>query len=286
MNRVFLSTLLVLLLSSCEFVEGLINGDVVARVEGSVLYQKDINGLVPKGSSPEDSVAIVRKYINTWATNKILLSNAESRLSREDRDIEQALEDYKTSLLVYRYEKLYVEKNLDTLISEQECRDYYEKHIETYIAPCSIVKARYIRINSASPNAQIIRNKYKSLKMEDLDLVAEMSESSADKYTDFNMNWVPLSHIAKEMGVELSVCEDELANKSHMELEKGNFISLVRVYEKVKGGEITPYDYNINFIKESILSKRKQDLIANLERNLLEDALNNNKLVIYSNDND
>lgn len=286
MNRVFLSTLLVLLLSSCEFVEGLINGDVVARVEGSVLYQKDINGLVPKGSSPEDSVAIVRKYINTWATNKILLSNAESRLSREDRDIEQALEDYKTSLLVYRYEKLYVEKNLDTLISEQECRDYYEKHIETYIAPFSIVKARYIRINSASPNAQIIRNKYKSLKMEDLDLVAEMSESSADKYTDFNMNWVPLSHIAKEMGVELSVCEDELANKSHMELEKGNFISLVRVYEKVKGGEITPYDYNINFIKESILSKRKQDLIANLERNLLEDALNNNKLVIYSNDND
>lgn len=286
MNRVFLSTLLVLLLSSCEFVEGLINGDVVARVEGNVLYHKDIDGLVPKGTSPEDSVAIVRKYINTWATNKILLSNAESRLSREDRDIEQALEEYKTSLLVYRYEKLYVEKNLDTLISEQECRDYYEKHMETYVAPCSIVKARYIRINSASPNAQIIRNKYRSLKMEDLDLVAEMSMSSADKYTDFNMDWVPLSHIAKEMGGELSVCEKELANKSYMELEKGNFISLLRVYEKVNPGEITPYDYNINFIKESILSKRKQDLIANLERNLLEDALNNNKLVIYSNDND
>lgn len=286
MNRVFLSTLLVLLLSSCEFVEGLINGDVVARVEGNVLYHKDIDGLVPKGTSPEDSVAIVRKYINTWATNKILLSNAESRLSREDRDIEQALEEYKTSLLVYRYEKLYVEKNLDTLISEQECRDYYEKHMESYVAPCSIVKARYIRINSASPNAQIIRNKYRSLKMEDLDLVAEMSMSSADKYTDFNMDWVPLSHIAKEMGGELSVCEKELANKSYMELEKGNFISLLRVYEKVNPGEITPYDYNINFIKESILSKRKQDLIANLERNLLEDALNNNKLVIYSNDND
>ena len=88
------------------------------------------------------------------------------------------------------------------------------------------------------------------------------------------------------MGEKLSVCEEMLNKQSYIELEKGSFLYMVRVYERVKAGDITPYDYNINLIKESILSKRKQELIANLERNLLEDALNNNKLVIYSNNND
>ena len=124
------------------------------------------------------------------------------------------------------------------------------------------------------------------MKVEDLDIVEELSRNSADTYTDFNMNWVPLSHIAGDMGEKLSVCEELLNKQSYIELEKGSFLYMVRVYERVKAGDITPYDYNINLIKESILSKRKQELIANLERNLLEDALNNNKLVIYSNNND
>ena len=124
------------------------------------------------------------------------------------------------------------------------------------------------------------------MKVEDLDKVEELSRNSADTYTDFNMNWVPLSHIAGDMGEKLSVCEEMLNKQSHIELEKGSFLYMVRVYERVKAGDITPYDYNINLIKESILSKRKQELIANLERNLLEDALNNNKLVIYSKNND
>lgn len=286
MKRLILPILLLSLLGSCTFIDSVLNGDVVARVGTNVLYQKDIEGLVPKGVSPEDSAAIVGQYINTWATKKILLSNAEARLSREDKDIEQALNDYRTSLLVYRYEKLFVDKNLDTLITEDECRDYYELHKATYTSPCSIVKARYIKINAASPNAQQVKKLYKSMKVEDLDKVAELSGNSADKYTDFNMDWVPLSHVAKEIGEELSRCEELLDKHQYIELEKGNFLYLVRVYERIKGGEITPYDYNINIIKESILSKRKQELIANLERNLLEDALNNNKLVIYSNDND
>jgi hypothetical protein len=286
MKRILLSILIVALLGSCAFIDSVLNGDVVARVGNNVLYHRDIDGLVPKGTSPEDSASIVRQYIHTWATNKLLLSNAEERLSREDKDIEQAVEDYKTSLLVYRYEKLYVEKNLDTLITDQESRDYYELHKEAYTLPYSVIKARYIKISTASPQCQQLKSVYKSLKPEDLDRVDELARTSADTYSDFNMNWVPLPHVVKDMGMELSDCEKVLDSKNYMEVEKGNFLYLLRVYDRVKGGEVTPYDYNIHIIKESILSKRKQELIANLERNLLEDALNNNKLVIYSNNND
>jgi hypothetical protein len=48
--------------------------------------------------------------------------------------------------------------------------------------------------------------------------------------------------------------------------------------EKILPGQIPPFDYYKPLIKETILIKRKQELINELERNLLKEALENNIL--------
>ena len=40
----------------------------VARVDDVYLYRNDIPSIVPKGSSQQDSAAIVKKYIDSWIT--------------------------------------------------------------------------------------------------------------------------------------------------------------------------------------------------------------------------
>ena len=52
----------------------------------------------------------------------------------------------------------------------------------------------------------------------------------------------------------------------------------------VAPGEVTPFEYNSEKIKEIIISRRKQELLANLQRDILNDALNNNKLKIIEED--
>lgn len=286
MKRLFIVLSAIVLFCSCEFIDRAFNGEIVARVGKSVLYKSDISGLVPSGTTPEDSAFIVSQYIHSWATKKLLMSNAESRLSRKDRDVEQEIDDFRTTLLVYRYEKLYVERNLDTLITEEECKRYYESNRENFKSQSSVVKGRFIKINKTSPNYQKIKNLYRSTKIEDMDAVGEMCMNSAEKFTDFQQGWVPLSVVAKEMGADLQSCEDQIARGGYMEVSDEKCTCFLKVYERVPAGEITPYEYNINVIRESILSKRKQELVTSLERNLLEEALNTDKLKIYSDDND
>ena len=62
---------------------------------------------------------MVEQYVNNWAIQHLLLKKAESELSKSDRDVQQELEDYKNSLLVYRFEKYFIEQRLDTLITEE-----------------------------------------------------------------------------------------------------------------------------------------------------------------------
>lgn len=277
--------LLLSLISSCQLYDRLFKGEVVARAGKSVLYKSDIQDLIPSGTSPEDSTYLVNQFINSWATKHLLLSMAESQLPKSDKDVQKEMDEFRTSLLVYRYERLFVEQRLDTLITDQECEQYYKDNRQSFITPFSVIKGRYVKISLSSPNFQIIKSLYRKTSPDDITKLEELCYSSADKHTDFNGEWVPLTAIAKELDMDISVCESDLAKNGYIEKTFLGYAYLVNVYEKIAPGSISPYEYNIERIKESILSKRKQELISSLERNLLNDALNNNKLLIYSHEN-
>lgn len=278
--------LIVFSLSSCQLIDRVFKGDIVARAGKSVLYKSDINTLIPSNISPEDSANIINRYINSWATKALLLDMAENQLSKEDKNVQKELDDFRTSMLVYRYEKLFVEQRLDTLITEEECIQYYNENKQSFVSPVSVIKCRYIKISLNSPNHQIIKSLYRTLDPQQIAKLDDLCLSSADIYTDFSEGWIPLTTISKELDMDISLCENELTRENYIEKNNLNYSFLVRVYEKVAPGATTPFNYNLETIKESILSKRKQELISNLERNLLEDALNNNKLIIYSKYND
>lgn len=286
MKKALILILVLSMASSCQLYDRLFKGEVVARVGKSVLYKSDIQGLVPAGTSPDDSTYLTNQFIHSWATKHLLLSMAENQLPKSDKDVQKELDEYRTSLLVYRYERLFVEQRLDTLITEEECLKYYKDNKQSFITPFSIVKARYVKISINSPNFQIIKSLYRKTSIEDITKLEDLCYSSAEKHTDFGGEWVPVTAITKELDMDLTSCESELLKHNYLEKTHMGYSYLVYIYERIAPGSVSPYEYNIERIKESILSKRKQELISSLERNLLNDAMNNNKLIIYySHDN-
>src|SRR5574344_467909 len=81
--------------------------DVVAKAGKGVLYRHDLDQIIPKGLSREDSTRFALQYINTWASDMVFLSIAEEQLPKVEQDVSRELEDYRRSLLKYRYEQLY-----------------------------------------------------------------------------------------------------------------------------------------------------------------------------------
>ena len=62
------------------------------------------------------------------------------------------------------------------------------------------------------------------------------------------------------------------------------YTNVLQILEYIAPGELTPVEYNSEKIKEIIISRRKQELLSNLQRDILNDALNNNKLKIIEED--
>lgn len=280
MKKFLLLLLSVLCISSCRVFERLFGEDIVARVGNDVLYRKDIDALNIKGFSPEDSAKIVSRYIMSWAKSRLLLELAESRLPKSEKDVAEQLEEYRQQLLVYRYEKLYVGQRLDTAVTEDEYSRFYEENRMELVNSVPYFKGIFIKIRTDSPNFSMIQSIYAKTDAASRERLGDLSYVSADKYY-FIENWTSLDFLVNESGLDMQEMVQALEKTGRMSKNVMGYSYFIYADEYVAKGECTPYEAARPRMKELILSRRKQELLSTLERNLLNDAINDNKLIIY-----
>lgn len=283
--KYFAAILILFAVSSCNLLEFRSGDEVVANVGDHYLYKEDIKNLIPGGTSYSDSIMMVRQYVNSWALKYLLLLKAEEELSKTDKDVEGELEDYRNSLLVYRYERQYVDQRLDTLVSDQEARDYYDQNASNITINNSVVKARVIKIASSSPNLARIKSMYKAESLEDIDELERICFNSAERYNNFDNKWVDLSFVARELPLDLFRCEEILRSSSNIDAQDSLYSYFAYFPQRIAPEGKPPFEYYLPRIKEIIISHRKQELIANLEKDLIKEAMDKKKIKLNINDN-
>lgn len=268
--------------SSCRAISSFLKGgEVVAEVGSEKLYRTDLDAVIPKGISKDDSTYLAKQYINTWATELVYLEIAEEQLSKNEKDVTIELEDYRKSLLKYRYEQLYVNERLDTSVTDEEVEEYYNAHQEKFILKRPLVKARFLSISEDSPAKEMIRKRMSSKEVDDLVEADSLAYSSALKFTTWSDNWIDVTVLSREFSMDYETLLSQIKNKWIENVDTLGVARIAYINEIMKKGEVAPVEYSSPSIKDIIISSRKQALISTLEQDLLKDARENGKFVIH-----
>ena len=270
-------------IQSCNFITNLIHDDkVVARIGKQKLYDSELAEVIPTGVPPEDSVSMALQYINNWASEILFSQVAENELSKTEQDVSLELEDYKRSLLKYRYEQRYINERLDTVVSYNQIEQYYNSHKELFVLEVPIVKGRFLDIMQESPNIEILKSKMSSTDFFDLAQADSLAYSSALKYSDTSDKWVDMVTFARGFGEDYGTLLSKMDSHGFIEIpdERGD-IKIAYICEMQKAGTLASLEYCEDRIRDIIISNRRHALLTELEQNLLKDAQKKNKLVIY-----
>ena len=280
--------ILLLAVCSCKVVNTLTDtanelfrGEVVARAGDHVLHLSELEQYIPQGVSSEDSTKLARQYIDAWAQELLLLDMADEQLSPAEKDVSAELEDYRRTLLKYRYEQLYINQRLDTLITTEEVNAFYKENSALFSLERPIVKARYLLIPADSKNIKNLRNLMSSEDETEVMEAASLASTSAIKYVDQADTWVDALSLAREMGIEYQKLLSGIRNQFMEYTDENGILHLAYLAEQVPEGKTAPLEYCEDRIRELILSARKHALEVSLEQDVLEDARKNNKYVIY-----
>ena len=271
------------LLPSCKAFQSFIHdGEVVAKLGDHKLYLSELEKVIPNGISPEDSLNLANLYINSWATGKAFQDIAEQKLSKEEKDVSKELEDYRQSLLRYRFEQRFISERLDTTVSPKEVDEYFEAHKDNFKLERPIVKARFMKISEDSPNLQKIKKLMSSDDVADVIAADSLAFNSAQRYADLSDTWIDAATLAGDFGVDYIEMLSK-KNGKFIEIKDGDgFLLVAFIADMVKAGEVPPVEFCEDRIKDIIISGRKHKLLTTLEQDLIEDAKAKENFEIYS----
>lgn len=223
--------------------------ELVARAYGNCLYRADIEGLVPEGTSSEDSVLIITNYVNQWLQQQVVLEKARKNVKK---NFDKELQNYKNSLIAYEYEQMVVAQLLDTNVGDSELQEYYDSHKELFVLRYPIERSIYVTVAQESANLPQLRKLMgkKSLTDADLDAIQKIASTSAVDYDFDGDTWKPVHQLA----------------------ESEQTVTVKHVYATQEPGEASPLEMERESIKTIILNRRKIDIIKNMQRDLLKEA--------------
>ncbi|MFN4881120.1 MAG: hypothetical protein ACK5AS_06670 [Bacteroidota bacterium] len=279
--------LLLVLLSSCSYFKGKeaeVGTNPVARVYESFLYEADLKGIGADAATPEDSIKAVKNYIDSWIRNKLVLKYAEENLPAEIEDINKQIENYRQSLIIYTYERELVAQKLDTVISEKEILDYYDKHKEALQLKTPLYNIKYARIKKQpkkvidSASAWIAKNDFISNSK-----LQNFCEQYAVKYVINDSTWFKEQELENIFPIQNIDWESIAFNKkATIVTDTTNYITLIKVLGyKFKGAD-APLAYIREDISNIIINKRKLDYVSKVHSTIYDDALKNKKFEIYN----
>lgn len=254
------------------------SSEIVAIVNTEKLFKEDLKEFLPKNISKEDSLVLVKGFINDWAIKQLLLKKAETNSSQEDvNEINTLVKDYRESLLINSYKERLIKQQLDTIIDEEEIEVFYSKNKENFKLNEELVKIKYLHFDNNIINKEEFINLFKSEKIEDLEALEKQQLSF--KFYQFNDSiWTQLDKVL----LKLPFSKEILLKKSKF-LQKQDSLGLylVAIKDVLVRNDTAPLNYIKSNIKQMILHRRKIELIRDIEKILVKDATKNNNFKIY-----
>jgi|SRR5690554_660365 len=287
LNKSLLILTVPFVLTSCDFFkfkteEIEIDDAVVASVDDNVLKHSDLEFVTKDIASEEDSANLAERYLQSWIRKQLMIREAGKNMAFDEAELNRKLLDYRYALMVYEFEKSYVNENLDKNVSESEINDYYEKNKVNFTLKKIIVRTNFLKIEKDIPQRNQIAKLLNSSRESDANEVRELALRFATNYYFEDSAWIEFDDIILNTPL--------VENNNHVELLRRNKIIQVddaqysyyfKILEYKLQDQVPPLEFVREEISKIILNKRRVALAEKLHKEVYQRALEKNDFNIY-----
>jgi hypothetical protein len=205
----------------------------------------------------------------------VVIVEAE-RYVADDINIDRLVDDYRSSLLSFTYEKRLVEDKLDTVITEADYDQVYETHADQMPLNESILTYEYFSVPAKAKGIDRFLSDWRANR--EVRVQKFLSKNSISFEVDTSTYTTQSALLAKlPKGFKSKRFKP---NSKHVVNHNGaeHFVHIIEHFDR---GETPPRSYIKETLRKRILNDRKLALMRAVRDNLYHIALDNNKIKRY-----
>ncbi|WP_419510864.1 hypothetical protein [Alistipes sp.] len=274
-----------LFLAGCQELPGYFASDTtLARAGGNELRMRDVESVVPKGVTGEDSAAFMKVYVGRWVRKQLKLQEAEILFSSSADDIDKMVEEYRQALLIRKLDQHYVDRSIDTTFTDSEITAYYNAHKADFRLDRTLVKGRIVQFGEGYRQARKLRElmgaKSEAQQQDFRDICAKNDFT----ITDFRDQWVDFPEFLSYLPTLRSQSYDSvLASTAVQEMRDIRSHYYFQIDAVRREGEPIPLERLRGTIRRILFNQRQSEIIRNYEEELFNRATENGEVKILDN---
>ena len=255
---------------------------VVAQVGEKKLFQSELIKIIPDEVKDQDSVQMAKDYIRKWVKQELLINKANENLTLEQKNLTKEIEEYRNSLIIYKYKNELMNQQMDTIVTQRQIEQYYNANPDNFKLNRNIVKAIFIKIPNDVANPKLLKELLDDTSNAGINALREYCIQYAKAFDFFNDNWVDFEIVKRNIPVEITDEGQFLDRNNQIELKDSIYYYLVSFHDYKLQNELAPIGYVENNIKNLILNKRKIEFLKQVEENVYKEGIRQNKFKIYN----
>ena len=268
--------------TSCNFFRTDEVENSVARVNESYLSVEELKGVVPKGTSKEDSIVVVKSYINRWASDILMMDKALLNIPKEQqKTFNSLIQQYRNNLFTKAYLDALVKRSIDTVVNQTEAKNIYEANKESFKLDDELLQLRYISLRDNAINLEDIKERFKRFDLDDKIYL----DSIAVQFNSYSLNdsiWVRANQVIDKIPVITQANKNQLLKKSNLtQLKDSLNLYLIQIKNVLLRNDYAPLDYVKPTVNQIVINKRKLELIREIEKEIIKDAIKNKQFEIF-----
>jgi len=254
------------------------SNNLVARAGENFLYENDL----PEYASKDDSLIKISSFIEAWAKEKVLYDLSMINLSQSKRaEIDELVENYKVDLYINSYKDLIVNSKIDSIVTTEQIDSFYTLNINNFKLNENLVKYRYIKVPNDNININRIRRYIVRVNEQDRYFLDSLNFQFADLKLNDSIWFTERDVISSIDFINQNNKSKYFIKNRLFTIEESNYTNFFIVDDILRSGNIPPISYLYERIKSTIVNQRKLDLLKNLNKEILNDALKSRKYEVY-----
>jgi len=257
----------------------------LAEVDGTFLYEEDVQRALPQNLTPEDSARLAGDFIRSWAEEVLLYRQAERNV-RSTARIEEMVQAYRRALITQDYQQQLIAQDLSSEVTEAEQQQFYNANKALFVLKEPAIRGLFIKVPRTAPDLAELKKWYRNNDDASLEKIEKYCFRNAVIYEYFYDRWLLLSDLDGKLKANIGDLKSNLPERKDFESSDEEFCYLLHVEEYEPEGSTQPFELARAEIAEMLGNYRQVELIRQVKKDLYEHGVETGRVKLKNNNHE